>query len=94
MLRTQRDGTQRSSGGTSLWEGAPGWPGMLGKFVLSELDTMRYAGPTPLNTDDRLRLELTAPRALYRDTYRPNLDLIRQFRLAEQPDMVPEGRSP
>ena len=67
---------------------------MLRHFVLGERDAARYADGAPLNTDDRLRLEFSAPRALYLDTYRPNLDLMRKFRLAERPDIMPESRSP
>ncbi len=40
---------------------------LLADFLLGESDLPGYAGRGPLNTDDRLPLEFSAPRSLYRD---------------------------
>jgi tetratricopeptide (TPR) repeat protein len=45
-----------------------------------------------LNTDDRLPLEFSAPRALYLETTRPNWTMVRGFRTAPLPDIAPESR--
>jgi spermidine synthase len=42
------------------------WPGVLGYFMLGEADAVRYSGGAPLNTDDRLPLEFSAPHACQR----------------------------
>jgi len=68
------------------------WPGVLGYFMLGEADARRYAGGAPLNTDDRLPLEFSAPRALYLDTVIPNWRLLKRFKVAELPDTRPESR--
>ena len=68
------------------------WPGVLGYLMLGEADARRYAGGAPLNTDDRLPLEFSAPRALYLDTVIPNWRLMKRFKVAELPDTRPESR--
>jgi spermidine synthase len=59
--------------------GIEAWPGVFALLSLGEAETARFAQSAALNTDDRLRLEFAAPRALYADT-RGNLALIRSFR--------------
>ena len=68
------------------------WAGVLGFYVLSEEDTERFAGTGPLNTDDRLTLEFSAPRALYLDTGESNRRLLQSYRSGELPRMTPESR--
>lgn len=68
------------------------WAGVLGFYVLSEEDTERFAGTGPLNTDDRLTLEFSAPRALYLDTAEGNLRLLQSYRSGELPRVTPESR--
>ncbi|MBI2215832.1 MAG: fused MFS/spermidine synthase [Candidatus Rokubacteria bacterium] len=40
----------------------------LADFLLTETETATYAGRGPLNTDDRLPLEFSAPLSMHRDT--------------------------
>lgn len=72
--------------------GLQDWAGVLGFYVLSEEDTARFAGTGPLNTDDRLSLEFSAPRALYLDTGVGNLRLLQSYRSGGLPPMTPESR--
>jgi spermidine synthase len=65
---------------------------VLGYFMLSEGDAARYAGDAPLNTDDRLPLEFSAPRALYLDTAIPNWSLMKRYKVAELPEATPASR--
>jgi spermidine synthase len=68
------------------------WPGVLGFFMLGETDAGRYAAGAEVNTDDRLPLEFSAPRALYLDTVFSNWSLMKRFKVAEFPDITPESR--
>ena len=68
------------------------WAGVLGFYVLSEEETERFAGTGSLNTDDRLALEFSAPRALYLDTGPSNLRLLQDYRKGGLPRMTPESR--
>jgi tetratricopeptide (TPR) repeat protein len=82
------------------WEALPGlrddfarmamgsWAGMLGFFVLGESDAARFSAEAPLNTDDRLPLEWSAPRSLYLDTTTSNLTLLAGFRRAGLPEIT------
>jgi tetratricopeptide (TPR) repeat protein len=72
--------------------GIGGWAGVLGYFMLDEHDAARLAEGAGINTDDRLPLEFSAPRALYVDTTEGNWRLMRSFRRAELPDVTPESR--
>jgi spermidine synthase len=72
--------------------GISDWAGILGYFLLGDKDATRYAEDAQLNTDDRLRLEFSAPRALYLDTGFPNWQLMRGFKTADLPDLTPESR--
>ena len=88
LLRARFDGT--SSVRRDLERiGVRAWPGILGFFMLGEADTARFARGGGLNTDDRLPLEFSAPRALYLDTGETNWSLIHQFRKAPLPDVTP-----
>jgi spermidine synthase len=69
-----------------------GWPGVLGYFMLGEEDTPKLLEGAGLNTDDRLSLEFTAPRGLYRDTTMGNWEMIRRSRTAALPQVTPESR--
>jgi spermidine synthase len=55
---------------------------IVGYLALGEEDTARFTEGTRLNTDDRLPLEFSAPRALYLDTVGPNLAAIAAARRA------------
>jgi spermidine synthase len=68
------------------------WPGVLGYFMLGEQDTRRFSEAARLNTDDRLPLEFSAPRALYLDTVMGNQRLVRSFKVAEFPDLTSASR--
>jgi spermidine synthase len=72
--------------------GVRAWPGILGFFMLGEADTARFAQGGGLNTDDRLPLEFSAPRALYMDTEETNWRLIHQFRHASLPEVTASSR--
>ncbi len=51
-------------GSSPSWPGVTEWTHFLGYYILGPGDIARLAGEGPLNTDDRLSLEFTAPRAL------------------------------
>jgi spermidine synthase len=73
--------------------GVRAWPGVLGFFMLGEADTARFAQGGGLNTDDKLPLEFSAPRALYLDTGETNWRLVHQFRQAALPEVTASSRS-
>src|SRR3989442_1325349 len=75
--------------------GYPGngaWPSVLGFFALGETDTARFVEDAERNTDDRLTLEFSAPRALYLDTSRTNQEAIRKARTSPLPELAPGSR--
>jgi spermidine synthase len=90
-LRTRFDGTPPVRSDLERI-GVRAWPGILGFFMLGEADTARFARGGGLNTDDRLPLEFSAPRALYLDTGETNWSLIHQFRQASLPDVTASSR--
>jgi spermidine synthase len=69
--------------------GMRGWAGLLGYFVLGDLDVARYAQGAPVNTDDRLALEFSAPRALYLETHADNARQLRGFATSRLPEVTP-----
>ena len=71
--------------------GMRGWSGLLGYFVLGAQDAARYAQGATVNTDDRLALEFSAPRALYLDTHVENGRMLRRFRTGNLPEVTPES---
>jgi spermidine synthase len=71
--------------------GVRGWAGVLGYFALGEGDSARYAEGARVNTDDRLTLEFSAPRALYLDTHVENARGLRRFATASLPDVTADG---
>src|SRR5215468_4717593 len=73
--------------------GIQAWPGTLGFFLLGEDETSRLSESAGRNTDDRLPLEFSAPRALYLDTTTGNNQLIQRFKTAELPELTAESRS-
>ena len=91
QLRTRFDGTPRVRSDLERI-GVRAWPGILGFFMLGEADTARLAQGGGLNTDDRLPLEFSAPRALYLDTGETNWRLIHQFRQAQLPEVTASSR--
>jgi spermidine synthase len=72
--------------------GVRAWPGILGFFMLGEADTARFAQGGGLNTDDRLPLEFSAPRARYLETGGTNWRLVHQFRQASLPEVTASSR--
>src|SRR5262249_49969215 len=68
------------------------WPGVLGYFMLGGEDVKRYSDAARLNTDDRLTLEFSAPRALYLNSAMPNWTLMEGFKRAELPEFTPGSR--
>jgi spermidine synthase len=71
--------------------GVEAGPAILGYAMLNARDAMRYSAGAGLNTDDRLPLEFSAPRALYVKTAGENVSLMQRFRTAELPDLTPES---
>src|SRR5262249_8226944 len=69
------------------------WPAVLGFFLLGEEDTRRLSETAGLNTDDRLPLEFSAPRALYLDTTMSNYQLLRGFKTSELPLLTADSRN-
>ena len=72
--------------------GVKEWTHVLGHLILGGADLAWLAGEGPLNTDDRLTLEFTAPRALYRETADSNWQLIVGSRRAELPEFTSASR--
>src|SRR6266478_4156285 len=62
------------------YPGNEAWPSVLGFFTLGETDTARLVADAATNTDDRLPLEFSAPRALYLETGRENQEVLRRAR--------------
>jgi spermidine synthase len=71
--------------------GVQAGPAILGYAMLNERDAMGYSAGAGLNTDDRLPLEFSAPRALYVRTTGENLRLMQRSRTGELPDLTPES---
>lgn len=72
--------------------GGAAWPSVLGLFTLGEEDTARLVERAPTNTDDRLTLEFSAPRALYLATGAENQEMLRRARTSPLPALGPQGR--
>ncbi|MBI4330094.1 MAG: fused MFS/spermidine synthase [Chloroflexi bacterium] len=53
---------------------------MLNYFLMDEQNLSRYAGSYPVNTDDRPRLEFSAPRNLYASTVGLNMESMNGYR--------------
>jgi spermidine synthase len=73
--------------------GVRAWPMALGYFMLGEEDAARLSEGTALNTDDRLPLEFSAPRALYMDTTDRNWALVRSFRTGDVPRVTAQSQA-
>jgi spermidine synthase len=67
------------------------WPQVFGYLTLGERDAAQFAGRGGLNTDDRLPLEFSAPRALYVDTTQTNWKLVQSFMTAGLPNVTPDS---
>ena len=67
------------------------WPGVLGFFLLGESDVARLAVDKPLNTDDRLELEFSAPLGLLVDTAALNYRMLQSARTSTRPALTPES---
>jgi spermidine synthase len=72
--------------------GLDGPAALLSDFLLGEEDTARVAGRGPLNTDDLLPLEYSAPRSLYRDTVPANIARLRSARTEGPAALVGDAR--
>jgi spermidine synthase len=62
---------------------------LLRLFVLDDADLGDLAAGAPLNTDDTLPLEFSAPRNLYRDTAALNDSLLQRFKRSRLPALSP-----
>ena len=71
--------------------GLVGWAAPLGFFMLSDQDSARFAQGAGLNTDERLPIEFSAPRALYADTTGANWNLIRSYQTELIPPVTPDS---
>lgn len=93
-LRRLKEFDRASPGMTRDQErlGVGRWAGVVGFYLLSEAETERLAGSGPLNTDDRLALEFSAPRALHLDTGAGNLRMVQSYGSGGLPAMTPESR--
>jgi spermidine synthase len=69
--------------------GITDWADVLSYFVLTAPELARYSAGAALNTDDRLPLEFSAPRALYLPTAQGNLNQLRRAALARLPEVTP-----
>jgi spermidine synthase len=69
------------------------WAGLLSFFVLAAPDVARLAERAGLNTDDRLPLEFSAPRALYDDKSARNWQMVRDSRTRRLPDVTLDSRA-
>jgi hypothetical protein len=86
-----RNDGHKPAGGAGMI-GVRAWPGILGFFMLNDADTARFAQGGGLNTDDKLPLEFSAPRALYLNTGETNWRLVDQFRQASLPEVTASSR--
>jgi tetratricopeptide (TPR) repeat protein len=69
--------------------------GLLADHFLGTGDLARYAGHGPLNTDDTLWLEFSAPRSLYDiGIAELNYRTLRSYRSANLPPLTPPEQSP
>ena len=69
--------------------------GLLADYFLGTGDLARYAGHGPLNTDDTLWLEFSAPRSLYDiGIAELNYRTLRSYRSANLPPLTPPEQSP
>lgn len=66
---------------------------LLSDFVLGEEDVERYASGAPINTDDLLPLEFSAPLSLYFDTTQLNYQIMKGYKTRELPGMVNSSHS-
>ena len=71
--------------------GIEDWPGVLGFFLLGEADVARLSVDKPLNTDDRLELEFSAPLGLLVDTAALNYRMLQSARTSTRPALTPES---
>src|SRR5437870_3054513 len=74
------------------YPGNEAWPSVLGFFTLGETDTARLVADAATNTDDRLPLEFSTPRALYLETGRENQEVLRRARTSSLPALSPGGQ--
>jgi tetratricopeptide (TPR) repeat protein len=61
---------------------------ILSDFYLDEDDLGRFIAGADLNTDDRLPLEFSTPRALYEDTTRINGRMLREAKKSQYPNLA------
>jgi spermidine synthase len=73
--------------------GVVGWGGVLGNFLLGPADVARYTDGSAWNTDDRLPLEFSAARALYRYGSTDLIANLEAFRSAEFPNVTSASRA-
>jgi spermidine synthase len=71
----------------------PAWPDVLGYFLLAAEDTARLTRDARLNTDDRLPLEFSAPRALYLNTAESNHMLVTGAQRVALPPLSRESQT-
>jgi tetratricopeptide (TPR) repeat protein len=71
----------------------PEWPDVLGYFALGSEDTARLVSAGPRNTDDRLPLEFSAPRALYLNTAESNRMLVTGAQRVSLPPLSSESQA-
>ena len=70
------------------------WADVLSYFLLTAPEVARFAGEgVGLNTDDRLPLEFSAPRALHAPTNALNLSELRRAATARVPEVAPAHRA-
>ncbi len=68
--------------------------GFLADHLLGPGDLARYGGEGPLNTDDTLALEFSAPQSLYKERNAAlNYRILQSYRSADLPPLSPEDRA-
>src|SRR5438132_479375 len=94
-LDLERPKTRFAAGRVADDLGYPGneaWPSVLGFCTLEATATARLVADAATNTDDRLPLEFSAPRALYLETGRENQEGLRRARTSSLPALSPGGQ--
>ena len=92
-LRAMQERLAANPAARRIFGPTPAWPDVLGYFLLAAEDTARLARDAGLNTDDRLPLEFSAPRALYLNTAESNRILVTGAQRVTLPPLSRESQT-
>ncbi len=92
-LRAVQERLAANPAARRLFGPTPEWPDFLGYFLLGTEDSARLVSAGPLNTDDRLPLEFSAPRSLYLNTAESNRMLVTGAQRVALPPLSSESQA-